>query len=160
VSFVANVLINLAWPWLKWSTVAAALMLATVLVPLIINFVLVLPLRKNFLLRAKVSKFGYVASAGFAVLFTAFCLFNSTLDDNPSQEIPSIVVRKVGLFGKSDNGPYLVLSTSWNQERIEKTIQGDRHILSTVKPGDDAIHLIVHPGAFSVPWYDYTLRLK
>jgi hypothetical protein len=160
VSLVANLTINLAWPWLRWGTVAAIVMLVPVLGPWMIDFVLALVLQTNFTRRDAISKRGYIGSAALSVLFTGFCLFNVALDNRPPQEVPAVVIGKVGLFGKSDHGPYLVLSMSWNQVRIEKTIQGDRHILSTVVPGDDAIHLIVHPGAFSVPWYDYTLSLK
>jgi hypothetical protein len=116
--------------------------------PMVIDFVLALC--KNFVPRAAISSRTAIGSASLAVLFTAFCLLNVTLDNQPSQAVPAVVVRQYGA------GAAVKVSMSWNQERIEQTIQGNRGIVPA-KPGD-AVHLVVHPGAFSVAWYSDVLR--
>jgi len=92
------------------------------------------------------------------VFVTATCLIpagyfflNGILDGNPAREVPSRVISKQispGTYG----GPDLYVSLSWNQQAIEETFRVDRKTYSEVEPGD-SVRVIVHPGAFSTPWY-------
>lgn len=152
-SFLANLVVNQAWPWLQWAPLTTLLILALLFSPLIINFVLVY--RKQYVPRAALSKRISIGSAALAVLYTAFSFLNVALDQKAPQEVQATVVSKAPGFGKS-GGPYLVLSLSWNQERIEQSIKVSQQVLSGAEPGGD-VRLVIHPGAFSQPWYSDVL---
>ena len=92
------------------------------------------------------------------VCVTATCLIpagyfflNGILDGNPAMEVPSRVISKQISQGEY-GGPDLFVSLSWNQQAIEETFRVDRKTYSEVEPGD-SVRVIVHPGAFSTPWY-------
>lgn len=89
------------------------------------------------------------------VMPPAYLFLNGILDGNPAREIPSIVLGK-GRGGYKGGGPYLVLSIPWNSGRTNVRIQVHEQTFSDAEPGD-SVRLVVHPGAFSLPWYGEVL---
>jgi len=85
------------------------------------------------------------------VMPTAYYFLNGILDGNPAKEIPSIVLSK-GISSGKGGGPYLVLSLPWNSERTSVSVRVSSRTLSDAEPGD-SVRLVVHSGAFSLPWY-------
>ena len=45
-----------------------------------------------------------------------------------------------------------VCTLSWNRKRIEQNLGVNSETFSAAQPGD-AVRVIIHPGAFSQPWY-------
>jgi len=90
------------------------------------------------------------------VMPTAYFFLNGIVDTNPAIQVPSRVISKGVSHGRSGDIPYLELSLSWNEVRIKQSIDVSRKTLSSVEPGD-SVRLVVHPGAFSQPWYDNVL---
>lgn len=85
----------------------------------------------------------------------AYYFMNGILDGNPAREIPSIVLGK-GIITGRGGGPYLVLSLPWNSEKINVRVRVYERTFSDAEPGD-SVRLVVHPGAFSLPWYGNVL---
>ena len=85
------------------------------------------------------------------VMPTAYYFLNGILDGNPAKEIPANVLRK-GISSGKGGGPYLVLSLPWNSETINVSVRVSSRTLSDAEQGD-SVRLVVHPGAFSLPWY-------
>jgi len=85
----------------------------------------------------------------------AYILMNGILDGSPAKEIPSIVLGK-GRPGYKGGRPYLVLSLPWNSEKINVRVGVYDRTFSDAEPGD-SVRLVVHPGAFSLPWYGNVL---
>jgi len=85
----------------------------------------------------------------------AYYFLNGLLDANPAMEVPSRVITKDIGHGRY-GGPVLVVSLSWNQKRIEENIGVSHEKYSAAEPGD-SVRVVVHPGAFSQPWYDDVL---
>jgi hypothetical protein len=96
-----------------------------------------------------------VLVAATLVMPPAYYFLNGILDENPAREIPSIVLRK-GISTGRGGGPYLVLSLPWNHDRINVSIRVTSRTLSDAEPGD-SVRLVVHPGAFSLPWHGNVL---
>jgi hypothetical protein len=82
----------------------------------------------------------------------AYFFLNGIVDTNPAIQVPSRVISKGVSHGRSGDIPYLDLSLSWNKVRIKQSIDVSRETLSSAEPGD-SVRLVVHPGAFSQPWY-------
>jgi hypothetical protein len=80
-----------------------------------------------------------------------YFFLNGILDGNPAIEVPSRVISKQISQGRY-GGPNLFVSLSWNQQTIEETFSVSGKTYSEVEPGD-LVRIIVHPGAFSTPWY-------
>ena len=93
-----------------------------------------------------------VLVAATFVMPPAYYFLNGILDGNPAREIPSIVLRKGISGGYRGRGPYLVLSVPWNSEIINVPVWVKDRTFSDAEPGD-SVRLVVHPGAFSLPWY-------
>jgi hypothetical protein len=92
------------------------------------------------------------------MLVTASCLLpaayyflNGILDASPGIEIPSRVIDK-GISAGEYGGPYIVLSVPWKGNLMQQTIEVSRQTLADTETGD-TVRLVVHPGAFSQPWY-------
>jgi hypothetical protein len=85
----------------------------------------------------------------------AYYFLNGILDGNPAKQIPSIVIRK-GISSGKGGGPYLVLDLPWNYEKISVGVRVSSRTLSDAEQGD-SVRLVVHPGAFSLPWYGEVL---
>jgi hypothetical protein len=120
-----------------------------------IPFVVAVVLAFNFLdRRTRFPKF----SICLMILVAATCLvppgyyfLNGILDGNPAREIPANVLRK-GISSGRGGGPFLVLSLPWNSERVDVSVRVSSRTLSDAEQGD-SVRLVVHPGAFSLPWY-------
>jgi hypothetical protein len=83
----------------------------------------------------------------------AFYFLNGALDKNPPLEVHTLVSN-----GYIDNGEYgpsygLVASVPWNGRQIEIHVGVSSDTYSFAETGD-YLRLVVHPGAFKVPWYD------
>jgi hypothetical protein len=91
-----------------------------------------------------------VVAATFAMP-TAYYFLNGILDGSPAREIPSTVLRK-GISSGKGGGPYLVLSLPWHSESKNVSVRVSSRTLSDAEQGD-SVRLVVHPGAFSLPWY-------
>lgn len=85
------------------------------------------------------------------VMPPAYYFANGILDGNPPRQLPAIVVKK-GISTGKGGGPCLVLELPWNSEKINVSVRVSSWTLSDAEPGD-SVRLIVHPGAFSLPWY-------
>jgi hypothetical protein len=119
---------------------------------------LVVALALAFILQDQLTRYAtlvrllIVLVAATFVMPPAYYFMNGILDGNPAREIPAIVLGKYR-GGYKRGGPYLVLSLPWNSERINvKTRVSDR-TFSDAEPGD-SVRLVVHPGAFSLPWHE------
>jgi hypothetical protein len=92
------------------------------------------------------------------VSITATCLMtggyfflNGILDGKPALEVQSHVISKYISIGRS-GGPNVLVNLTWNQQTVEEKFRVDRKTYSEAEPGD-SVRIIVHPGAFSTPWY-------
>ena len=92
------------------------------------------------------------------VLPPAYIFLNGLLDGKPAIEIPSTVVGK-GISSGKGGGPFLVLNLMWNQEKINAGVRVTSRTLSDAEVGD-SVRLVVHPGAFSLPWHGDVLFRK
>lgn len=100
---------------------------------------------------AKFTRSTSLAAATFFVLFAAVYLLNGALDRHVPTEVQATIASKFvtrGLWG----GNILALATTWNQKPMEETIRVSSEVFSKAERGD-SVGLIVHPGAFSLPWY-------
>jgi hypothetical protein len=100
----------------------------------------------------------FVLVAAVPVLYAAFFFLNGVLDGNAPVEAQALVSRKALNYGE---GPRYILDVrlSWNQKPVEGSVGVTHQTFSAVEPGD-TVHLLVHPGAFSTPWYDEDLLSK
>ena len=87
----------------------------------------------------------FLIAAAFFIPATYYCL-NGALDRNPPVVVQAVVSRK----SKSDYN--LGWGLSWNGKRIEQVCGVSHEMFSAVEPGD-AVLVVVHPGAFSHPWF-------
>jgi hypothetical protein len=86
------------------------------------------------------------------VVPAAYFSLNGIVDTNPAIQVPARVISKGVSHGKYGAIPYFDLSLSWNKVRVELVIDVSRETFSSAEPGD-SVQLVVHPGAFSQPWY-------
>jgi hypothetical protein len=93
----------------------------------------------------------FVLASATTLLLAAFFFLNGALDKHRPVEADALLSTKYVTQGKF-TGPFLVLSIAWNHRRIEETLRVSREIFSAVEPGD-SVRVVVHPGAFSTPWY-------
>jgi len=98
-----------------------------------------------------------VSLTAATLILAAFLFLNGAFDAHPPVEADALVSSKFVTQGKFA-GPALVLNISWNQERVEETLSVSRKTFSVVEPGD-SVRVIVHPGAFSMPWYGKSVIL-
>lgn len=120
-----------------------------------ISFVIALVLAFFFLDR--LTRYHKLAIASIIFIAATFVMppmyyfLNGILDGSPAKEIGSIVLGK-GINSGRYGGPYLVLSLPWNSEIINVRIRVKDRTFSDAEPGD-SVRLVVHPGAFSLPWH-------
>ena len=93
----------------------------------------------------------FVLASAATLILAAFFFLNGALDEHPPVEADALVSTKYVTRGKFA-GPVLVLSIERNQTRSEETLSVSRETFSVVEPGD-SVRVVVHPGAFSTPWY-------
>jgi hypothetical protein len=92
------------------------------------------------------------------LLPATYFLLNGILDGDTPTEISSLVISKhigQGTYG----GPDLFVRLSWRQHMIEQAFRVDSKTYSAVEPGD-SVRVVIHPGAFSQPWYSDRLLLN
>jgi hypothetical protein len=111
------------------------------------------------LLAASTRRIRSVAYIGFArrmvacvglvlVLSSAFIILNGALDSYPPLQVETQVIQKsVG----ARSSYHLVVSPSWREGRDHETFQVRRATFDDVQMGD-SIQVVVHRGAFWVPW--------
>jgi hypothetical protein len=87
-------------------------------------------------------------TASFLIASAVISFLNGALDRRVLAEVPATVIRKVG----GTNAFALTISWQFKEQRLENTFIANRQMLSVLEPGDP-VRLMVHPGAFSVPWY-------
>jgi hypothetical protein len=91
-----------------------------------------------------------VLASAATLILAAFFFLNGALDEHPPVEADALVSTKYVSRRYAER--VLVLSIAWNQRRIEETLSVSRETFSVVEPGD-SVRVVVHPGAFSTPWY-------
>ncbi len=79
----------------------------------------------------------------------AYFFLNGILDSSPGMGVPSRVVAKAI---QKRGGRVLAVDLLWYHKRIEENINVSDDIYSAVEPGD-TVRVVIHPGAFSQPWY-------
>jgi len=79
-------------------------------------------------------------------------MLNGLLDGNPPTAITAQVVGK-DEGGSESGGPFVDLTVPLNHEGIPVSVTVNTRTFDAAEPGESA-HILVHPGAFSVPWYD------
>lgn len=93
-----------------------------------------------------------IISIAIACLISGGYFFlNGILDGKPALEVQSHVISKYISIGRG-GGPDVLVNLSWNQQTVEEKFRVDRRTYSEAEPGD-SVRLLVHPGAFSTPWY-------
>ena len=119
---------------------------------------LVLALALAFLLQDKLTRywiftiFLIVFGAATFLYPGAYEFLNGFLDRNPAIEITTQVLEK-GVNPFLRNGQFIVLNLPLNRKRANVEIMVNTRTFNAVTP-DDSVHLLFHPGAFSLPWHD------
>ncbi len=84
------------------------------------------------------------------ILMVLFSILNGALDEHPTVEAQGIVVAKDGV---SRSGYGLDVSFYWDQKQFfTRGVRVGKTTYFAVEPGD-SVHVVVHPGEFSQPWY-------
>lgn len=100
----------------------------------------------------------FVLASAATLILAAFFFLNGALDEHPPAEANALVSTKSVTRGKFAH-PYIVMAIAWNQRQIEETLSVSRETFSVVEPGD-SVRVVIHPGAFSLPWYGDVLLSK
>jgi len=87
----------------------------------------------------------FLVAAAF-VLPAPYYLLNGILDRNPPVVARAIVSRK------PETGHNIEWTLPWNGKKIVQVSGVNHETFSAVEPGD-AVRVVIHPGAFSVPWF-------
>ncbi|MGA7794829.1 MAG: hypothetical protein WCA19_17460 [Candidatus Acidiferrales bacterium] len=101
--------------------------------------------------RAKFIRSMYLVATTFFILSAAVFFLNGALDKHVPKEIQATVAGKAVARGLTE-GNVLALAVTWNQKQMVETLRVNNQIFSKAERGD-SVGLIVHPGAFSMPWY-------
>ena len=120
--------------------------------------VLSIPLRVRLTRYVTLVRAMSVLASAASLILAAFVFLNGALDYHPPVEADALVSAKYA-HGYKGSGPSLGLSIAWNQERIEEGIRVNRKTFAAVEPGD-SVHVTIHPGAFSAPWYSNGVTLN
>jgi hypothetical protein len=83
----------------------------------------------------------------------AYFFLNGMLDSSQAVEVPSRVMMKT--ISKKGS-PIFGVNLEWNQKRIEENMEVSRDTYYAITPGE-FVRVVIHPGAFSQPWYDDVL---
>jgi hypothetical protein len=94
----------------------------------------------------------FVLIAAASVMPAAYYFLNGAMDGNPPVKVQALVSSKFLGQGRYTPAYGLVWTLSWNRERIEESSGVSHEEFSRVEPGD-FVRVVVHPGAFSTPWY-------
>lgn len=132
------------YPTLEHRSTVDTFIFLLMLVPIGVNLVL-------YREYAKFTRSTSLVAATLLLIFAAVYLLNGALDRHVTTEVQATIASKFvtrGLWG----GNTLALTMTWDQKPMEETIRVSSEIFSKAEPGD-SVGLIVHPGAFSLPWY-------
>jgi hypothetical protein len=153
VGLVGSLIAAFTYPTLGLNSLGIFLLPSTIIVPL--TTVLVLDHFARLARYALAVRIMFVLVAAVPVLYAAFFFLNGALDGNAPVEAQALVSRKAVNYSE---GPRYILDVrlSWNHKPSEGSVGVTHQTFSAVKPGD-TVHLLVHPGAFSTPWYDEKL---
>jgi len=139
----------LFYPLLGWDSLVFSYVWDIIALPVVITVLLVwFGWLARYIMFARVI---YVLCSAAILILTAFIFLNGALDEHPPVEADALVSTKYVTRGRFA-GPVLDLSIEWNQRRSEETLAVSRETFSAVEPGD-SVSVVVHPGAFSIPWY-------
>ena len=93
----------------------------------------------------------FLIAAAFVVPAPYYYL-NGALDKNPPVVAQARFSRKsIENYGEG-NSYNFVCTVSWNQKTTEESFDVSSEEFSSAQPGD-AVRIVIHPGAFSHPWY-------
>jgi hypothetical protein len=98
-----------------------------------------------------------VFAAAMLVLFAAYLYLNGHLDRNPPVESEATVSDKWVYDGRYGATDILVMSIPFNGEKFEDDVRTSFETFEATKPGD-VVRVLIHPGAFSLPWYSPFVR--
>jgi len=98
-----------------------------------------------------------VAVATATILIAVFLNLNGALDKNPYEEVETHVVRKVTSDQEYRSAWYAVVHATSGQNENEIYVNVSSYKYSLLESGD-TIHVKVHPGWFSLPWYELNLH--
>jgi hypothetical protein len=98
-----------------------------------------------------------VLATAIPLVATAYYSLNGVLDGNPPVEVRALVSHK-SIENDGESTYYdFVCTLSWNRKRIEQNLGVNSETFSAAQPGD-AVRVVIHPGAFSQPWYSDVRR--
>jgi hypothetical protein len=147
---VGTILAIMLYPPLKSNSLVDYMTPAIIFIPGAI--VLLLTLYDRLTRWAIFVRLMFVMFAAASVMPAAYYFLNGALDGNPRVEVQALVSSKFLGHGRYTPAYGLVWTLSWNRERIEESSGVSREKFSRVEPGD-SVRVVVHPGAFSTPWY-------
>jgi hypothetical protein len=155
---VAGFFLDKSFPLLEWPLATSSLTLALFFAP-VVFLTLLMTFNRRFGQQAARIKRVFVWTAALLIMFVAFCFLNVALDKQPPIEVPARVVSKEsGRASRIGGTAYILqLSLSWDQQQLEAECSVSPQKFSDVEPGD-LVHLIVHPGAFSLAWHGDVLE--
>ena len=150
---VAGFFLDKSFPLLEWPRATSDLTLSLFLAPAAFLIVLALSNRRIVQEAARI-KGVFVGMAALLVMYMAFCFLNVVLDKHPPIEVPARVVSKETARSRRYNRTdyILLLSLSWDQKQLEAECPISPQKFPNAEPGD-LVHLVVHPGAFSLAWH-------
>jgi len=147
----AGFLLDNSFPLLDWPLSAEGVGWVLLIVPLVFLTVPAI-IKRPIVQEAARIKGMFVWVAGLLVMYVVFCFLNVILDKHPPIEVPARVVTKdVGTSRMGLTFYTLRLSLLWDQKQLEVGCRVSPQKFSDAEPGD-LVHLVVHPGAFSLAW--------
>jgi hypothetical protein len=109
---------------------------------------------------AKFTRIMYLVVTAVMVVSATVYFLNGALDRHIPTEVKATVIGKVASRGQG-GGDATALTVMWHQtqKQIVENFKVSRQTFATIEPGD-SVYLIVHQGAFSMPWYGGLLSSK
>lgn len=114
----------------------------------LVNTIAILVLHQQ---HPKFTKLMSLVVIAVAIASATVYFLNGALDRRAPTEVQATIADKFvtrGVWG----GNILALTMMWNEKPTEENVRVGSEIFSKAEPGD-SVGLIVHPGAFSLPWY-------
>jgi hypothetical protein len=122
------------------------------------GFTLVVALALAFFLQDRLTRY-WIFTISLILFVTvtflippAYDFLNGFLDRNPATEITTQVLSK-GINSLRSHGQFLVLSLPLNHSRANVEVIVSTQTFNGVTL-HDSVHMVVHPGAFSLAWHD------
>jgi hypothetical protein len=130
-------------------------MYTNVSVPALLIALFLLALVHVGLRRDEFRKIGRISAAIVFCLCAAVLFLNGSLDHYPPAEIKTRVIAKSVRYGKGV-GYVLTVSPSWRDDRTEENLGVSSATFYTIVEGQ-LVQVVVHRGAFGLPWYSSVL---